>query len=254
MKKKKIKDLFRLIPFLFILYIYTGFFLFPSNISAERGQMDSPGYVIQMPNVNMSSGSMSKSGKTITQTSGQTAPGEYDKDGYIVKSGFQYIYTAIEEFSFSISNLNLAYGSLVPETPETQTTTLSVNAPSVGGYQVTAYESHPLRNENGEEIDDTTCDNNDCDEIDSGEWDDSNIDGFGYRMSGDDIADGFTQANYYKQFANIEDPAESPEEVMGANVISLEREATVHAKLNILGTQESGKYKTELVFICTPEY
>lgn len=200
----------------------------------------------------MTGGKKTGSGKTLTDTVGQTAPGQYDSNGYIVKAGFQYIYP-FEPFSFSISDLDIAFGSLVPETPSIEETTLKVSAPSVGGYSVTTYETGPLESTTGATIPDTTCDADDCDEQTAGVWQQSNTYGFGFNLQGDDVAADFTDDTYFRQFADQPD-GETPQEIMGADSPAIDRTATASFKVNISGIQTAGDYQTSVVFICTPEY
>jgi hypothetical protein len=64
--------------------------------------MRSTNYIIDFGNFNMTSGSKSSTSYKVTDTVGQTAPGEYLSTGYKVGAGFQYIY-ALPRFSFRIT-------------------------------------------------------------------------------------------------------------------------------------------------------
>ena len=61
----------------------------------------------------------------LTTSLGQSAAGQFDSAGYTVKAGFQYLYSIIP-FRFSVSNTNINLGTLLPSTPSTATTTLTV--------------------------------------------------------------------------------------------------------------------------------
>jgi hypothetical protein len=231
------------------------FFFFIIAFKAKADNMSSDNYQIQMGNFNMMSGSKSSSGYQMLDTGGQTAPGEYTSAGFIVKAGFIYIKTLIP-FSFSISDTTIDFGTLTSQTPATQTTDLTVSAGGAGGYQVIAYENHPLEITTGStQIPDTTCNGGaeTCDEQTAALWDLSNKYGFGFNASGDDIPADFTDSDHFRQFAD-NSIGETPQAVMESEHAGSQRQSTITFKINISGIQASGIYQTGVVFICTPAY
>jgi hypothetical protein len=134
-----------------------GWLSFFSGLTlAER--LESSSFIIQMGNLNMGSGQQDSASYQLTNTTGQTAAGPFDGLSEFLGSGFQYIYT-IGGFRFSISKLNIDFGTLVIGTHSTDNLTLTLDAKGAGGYTVYAYELHPLRHQNGvATIPDTTCD------------------------------------------------------------------------------------------------
>jgi hypothetical protein len=200
----------------------------------------------------MTSGSKSSTNFNILDTVGQTAAGEYDSSGFKVKAGFPYIKTIIP-FSFTISNLSLDLGTLVPQTFSTTTNTLTISAGGAGGYSVTALENHQLQlNNTATEIPDTTCDTS-CSETDADVWTNTDNYGFGYNMAGDDVPAAFVDSTYFKQFAD-ESAAETAQVVMSSNSVVSSETATVTYKANVSTTQAAGNYQNSIIFIATPGY
>ncbi len=214
--------------------------------------MSSDSYKIQWGNINIGGGKKSSTGYTITDTIGQIAPGLYSSTGFSVRSGFQYIYTLVP-FSFTISDLSIDLGSLNPQNPSTDTNQLTVTAGGAGGYQVLAFEDHPLRSEGGIDISDTTCDTGNCDETNAEPWTQNNIYGFGFNINGDDIPSDFVDTTYFRQFANSES-GEIPQSVMVGTSVTETSQATVTYKANVSATQATGNYETGIVYIAVPTY
>jgi len=213
--------------------------------------MSSESYKIIFGNFNITAGKKSSSSYTLTDTVGQTAAGEFDSSGYIVKAGFQYLY-ALYDFSFQISDLTIDFGTLVPGAPVTATNVLTVSAPGAG-YAVSVFENHPLENGDGNQIPDTTCDDGSCTEAQAAPWTLTTTHGFGFNLSGDDVASDFVDGSYFRQFANLAG-GESPQVIMSSSQAGKNRQATVTYKVNISGDQAAGEYSNNLVFIATPSY
>ncbi|MCD6225690.1 hypothetical protein J7J95_01245 [bacterium] len=225
-------------------------FLFFKIIQAVN--MTSNSYKIQWGNINIGSGEQSSSSYQLSATLGQIAPGKFSSTGYIVRAGFQYIHSVIP-FSFTISDLSIDFGSLVAQTPKTATNTLTVSAGGAGGYQVLAYENHPLRSEQNEDIPDTTCDSGTCSETTADVWTQNTTYGFGFNMSGDDVPSDFVDSTYFRQFANKENN-ESPQVVMSSNSVTSSATATVTYKVNISSSQAAGNYENAITFVAIPIY
>jgi hypothetical protein len=222
------------------------------NLPARAVNMESENYKIQWGNINIGGGKKSSTSYTVTDTIGQNAPGLYTGAGYTVRSGFQYIHTIVP-FSFVISDLTIDLGSLSIGNSSVDTNTLTVTAGGANGYEVLAYEVHPLRSENNDDIPDTTCDNGSCDETNAEEWTQDTTYGFGYNIQGDDIPADFTNSDYFRQFANDE-AGEVHQSVMSNNSVTEQSQATVRYKANISATQETGSYETSIVYIAVPKY
>ncbi len=211
---------------------------------------------IDFANLNMGGGAPSGSGKKLTFTTGQTAPGLYTGTNYKVRAGFQYVYTLIP-FRFSISQTQIDFGTLTPTNPITRTNTLTISNGSANGYQVTAFENHQLLNPaNGMTIPDTTCDNGLCTETTSAQWSNTLTYGFGYRcdnVTGSDCATGFTNSSYYKQFADAS-LNESPQSVMVGTNVGRSKKVQITYKVNISGTQPAGTYTNTITYVATPTF
>ncbi|AKM78977.1 MAG: hypothetical protein UX85_C0004G0019 [Candidatus Beckwithbacteria bacterium GW2011_GWB1_47_15] len=219
---------------------------------ARAENMSSDSYELQFTNLNMTSGSKSSNNYNILDTVGQTAPGQYDSTGYIVRAGFPYIKTIIA-FAFTISDLSIDFGALTPSSFSTQTNTLTVSAGGAGGYSVAAFANHPLKLQTSSTtIPDTTCDTA-CDETTAAVWTNSANFGFGFNMSGNDIPADFVNSTYFRQFADAS-AAETAQIVMSSANVGQDRSATATYKVNISATQAAGDYENAVTFIATPGY
>lgn len=218
--------------------------------SAQAETLKSSNYTIRLGNFNMTSGFKSSASYNLTDTVGQIAAEFFSSTGYHVKAGFQYIYT-LYDFSFSISSLAINL-SLIPNTFSTASHTLTVSAPGQG-YSVSVYETSKLTNASSDTIADTTCDSGTCTETSAGVWTTATNNGFGYNLTGNDIAADFVSSSYFRPFPDAS-LSESPAVVMTTTAAGKNRVATVNYKLSPSGTQASGSYTTQIVYIATPVY
>lgn len=240
-----LKIFFLFLIFQILIFLY-------SQIPSQAVNMSSDSYKIQWGNINIGGGRKTSGSYTVTDTIGQMAPGPYSSTGYKVRAGFQYIYTIIP-FSFTISDLEIDLGSLTPGTTATDTNQLTVTAGGAGGYQVLAFEDHPLRNESSIDIPDTTCDTGTCDETDADPWTENDKYGFGFNINGDDTPSDFVDTTYYRQFADDESN-ETHQPVMIGTSVTESSQATVTYKANVSATQAMGNYETGIVYIAVPTY
>lgn len=220
--------------------------LFAQNYSSSNFKID-------FGNINLTSGSKTSPSFNLTDTVGQNAPGQFNSSTTLIKSGFQYIYDNFKYFRFSISNLNIAFGSLVPGTPSTATNTLTITTPYGQGYSILALEADTLKNQVGNTIPDTICDSGTCTELASGPWINNSTYGFGLNASGAGSTGIFSSSIQYRQFAN-QNLGESPQTIATENSSVTNRQTTITYKINIPGTQASGDYQNKIVFIAVPKY
>jgi hypothetical protein len=227
---------------------------YAAPIWAERLESDS--YVIQFGNFNMTSGEKSSSSYNVTDTVGQTGAGpfgSYGSSSYFVGSGFQYIYQ-IDTFGFRLSSVAIDLGTLTPNVHSTASHNIGITTRGAGGYTVYAYELHPLRHSNGTTtIADTTCNAGTCTQTTAGVWTTQTIPGFGFNMSGNDVAADFTNSTYFRQFAD-RSSAETMQAIMSSSNIAANRVATVTYKAGVSGNQAAGNYQTGVVFVAVPGY
>lgn len=248
---------------IFFTFLFLSLFLPPIVKGVD---MESSLYQIKYGNVNIGALHPTSANYSLSTTIGQTAAQEFSSSGYIVKAGFQY-WHSIVPFTFSISDNTINLGSLLPDTPSTATTNLSVSFGAAGNYQVTAVEEGPLQTMGGEVIDDTSCDSGSCDETTAAAWTSNSTYGFGYKMSGEDVPATFTTcgANCYRRFANSQalPTAETPVVVMSSNNVTVDltskpkdiiHQSTVTFKANVSGNQAAGSYQTVINFVAIPTY
>ncbi|MCX7881509.1 MAG: hypothetical protein N2482_03320 [Patescibacteria group bacterium] len=239
----------------FFLFLFLVFLLLFFSQKIFALNMESPLYKIQYGEIGIAGGKKSSDSYQLSDTLGQLAAGEFQSNGYIIKAGFQYLYSIIP-FRFSISDTRIDLGTLLPNTPSTASTTLTVSFGASGQYLVTAIEEGKLRTLNEQNfIPDTQCDGgiNTCNETQAKIWTSNNAYGFGYNMNGQDIPTDFINTNYYRPFPdrnNNEDPAI----VMSSTNVGKNRQSTMTFKVNISSIQPAGSYQTVINFVATPSY
>lgn len=246
------------------LFLGICFLEFPkfwnSKILAQH--FESSSYVIDWGNFNMTAGNKSSTNYKLSDTVGQIAPGLYSNSGLKVKSGFQYIYDSLTNFTFTIDNLNLAYGSLVPGIGSTVSNNITITTPSGAGYQIMAAENHPLQLNSLIKIPDTACDGNACSISSSALWTDAATYGFGFNAIGinnSGVATNigtsayFPNNNYYRPFANLA-ATDSPQTIMSESSAVKAHSARITYKVNISASQSAGDYENGVTFIAVPTY
>ena len=237
---------------LILLFLAIPYSLIPNPSHAVP--MDSSRFKIESANVEIAGGNKSSTSYKLADTVGQLAAGQYSSTGYVVKAGFQYLHSIIP-FRFSISDINIAFGTLVPSTPSTATTNLTVYFGGAGQYQVTAIEEGALKTLSGNSVPDTSCDGGaeTCSESQAKTWSSSTAYGFGYNMSGNDVPADFISGTQYRPFPD-RTAAESPVVIMSSSDVGKNRQSTMTFKANISPIQPAGSYQTIINFVATPSF
>ena len=238
-----------------VIFVYIGSIIASPLAIAET--MSNNLYRITWGNFNMAAGKPSNASYAVSYTAGQLAPGLYTGTNFIVKSGFQYIYSIIP-FAFSINNIFIDFGTLTPANPVVRTNILSVSNQSAGGYIVTAFENHQLfAPATGQYIPDTTCDGGSCSETAPGGWSSSLTYGFGYRCDIVSVTNycnsDFSIVSNYKQFAD-NSKSEIPQTVFSSHVSGRNQQAQVSYKANVSSVQANGAYSNFITYIATPTF
>lgn len=221
-----------------------------SSVFAQNS-MESTNYSIDYGNINVTSGEKSSQNYNLTDTVGQFGPGQYNSNGFMVRAGFQYIYSSVP-FYFSISKTSIPFGAISPQTPVIDSALLTVTN-SVGGYSVTAAENTPLQNNINGYIPDTSCDNDSCNLNQAGPWFLNTSYGFGYNMDGDDVPATFEEETYFQPFPS-EVQSQTPAIVMSSTKPSIDRQATITFKVNVSNQQQPGSYQNIISFTAVPKY
>lgn len=236
----------------FSLIIFSiAFVLFDQNALADN--LTSPSFDIKMGTINITGGSKSSASYTLNDTVGQTAQGEFNSAGFTVKAGFQYVYDP-NPFTFTISDIDLDYGSLIPGTPSTLTNILTINTGSAYGYAVKAIEDHSLKLISGTDtIPDTSCDlATPCTITDATVWTDNARYGFGYNANGTDADTEFVNNTYFRPFPI--QGTDQPVTVMSKNTPATNSNVTVTYKVNISGSQAAGTYQNGIQYLAIPAF
>jgi hypothetical protein len=249
----KLKSLF------FVLFIFLTFFL-SKNVLAQH--FSSTDYNIDWGNFNMTSGHKDSSNYSLTDTVGQNAPGPYTGNGFVLKSGFQYIYDMLNQFSFSINYISIDLGTLTPGIASTATNIITITTPSGHGYQIMAQENHPFAQSTGVTIPDTTCNiGSTCSEITANIWDSATAYGFGFNViginnsgavTGIGTSNYFLDNTYFRQFAAV--PPKASQTIMSENSPVKNHSARVSYKTNISALQAAGNYENAIIFTAIPKY
>lgn len=253
---------FLLFTFVCISYLIT---YHPSLVTVLATTFSSDNYVIEMGNLNLTSGKKTSASYTLTDTVGQNTPGLFTSNGYLVKSGFQYIYETFYTFSFTINDTDLSInlGSLSPGVGSTDSHTITVSSPAGHGYQILAAENSPLSLASGSTIPDTSCNGGaeTCTIDSSALWTDTSAYGFGFQTLGLNTSlavtnigtsQFFTDTDHYRPFANLD--TDSPQTIMEEDSPTRTRTARVTYKANISAEQPAGDYENSIVFIAVPKY
>lgn len=247
---KRFSKSYTIIRVLLAISLFTSHFsLFTSSTRAET--LTSPNYKIRLGNFNMTSGMKDSTSYNLTDTVGQIAADFFSSSGYHVKAGFQYIYT-LYDFSFAISSLALDLGTLTSNTFSTATNTLTVTAPGQG-YSVSVLESNKLTSIAGSTIPDTTCDSGTCTETSAGVWSTATNNGFGFNVNGSDVSADFVGVTYFRPFPDLS-LSEPSATIMQSAAPGKNRTSTVTYKVSPPGSQASGIYTTQIIYIATPVY
>lgn len=245
--------------YLALCLLFSSLFFGALGAKVFAEEMKSDSYKIQFGNFNMGSGRRDGDTYILSDTMGGLAAGPYGQYGssnYFIGSGFQYVYQ-IDYFFFSISKLSIELGELFADSFKTDAHTINITTNGASGYNVYVFENHPLRQiavdlPDAADINDTNCDAG-CDESAAGLWTDASNAGFGFNVTGDDVASDFINSNYFRQFANNEN-GESMQSIMGSSNVALDRSATVNYKAAMPGNQVAGNYQTSIVFVAVPGY
>ncbi|MEK7458480.1 MAG: hypothetical protein AAB612_03305 [Patescibacteria group bacterium] len=234
-----------------VLVIFTASLL--AHAPKVQANLSSNSYIIQYNNLNMTSGKKTSGSYTLTDTNGQTASGKYGTTGYIVRSGFQYIYS-IGTFSFVISNTSIDFGTLSPNVFATATTSIAVSAKGAGGYTVTAFENYPLKKVGtSTTIPNTSCNSSSCTYGTAAVWTDATKAGFGYNMTGSDYPSGFVDSTYFKPFADLSQ-SQPAQTIMSNSGVVKKQQGIVTYKIAVSGNQAAGQYENHIIYIATPGY
>lgn len=228
-----------------------------SIINIVNGQIMTNGsYTIEEGNLNSFAGQATDTNYTVNDTGGGLAPGIYEGTNYKIRANFGYggEASSSSDFSFSISNTAVSFGTLNPGEPITRANTLTVSSPNAG-YQITGSENHPLQNTTNSTIPNTTCDSGNCSQAISGLWVSPLTYGFGYRCdsvsSSNNCASGFSTANYYKSFSNTA-TSQNPQIIMASSIPVSNNIGQITYKLNISGSQASGLYQNAIQYVAVP--
>lgn len=244
------------------IFLSVDILVLPDLARADR--LESASYVVTFGNFNTTSGEKDSASYHVTDTVGQAGSGPFGKfndagANYYLGAGFQYVHQ-IQEFSFTVENLSIDLGTLYPNTLTTAATqtNLTITSGSAGGYDVYAYEAHPLElASQTDSIADTTCDSGDCSESDADPWTLGTNHGFGFNASGTTVPssapNGFEGSTYYRQFAD-DSLGETMQTVMTSPTVATDDTATITYRAAVAESQTAGEYTTHVVFVAVPGY
>ena len=245
--------------FILLIIIFNFAFLAFNLRSAVAQTMSDDNYILQLQELDAARPKPTIKNSTLG-VSDQKAPEQKPEPNYTVAP-----------FTFSISETIINFGTLSPTNPIKRANKLTVSNGSASGYSVIAFEDRELSaavaslsNATGTFdvpsdatfIPDTTCDNGQCSEIHSALWSNPLTYGFGYRCDnvlGSDCASGFSEVEFYKQFANAS-LSETPQKVAMGSKAEKEKTVRITYKINISGTQAKDSYQNVVTYIAVPNF
>jgi hypothetical protein len=260
-------------------YLFICLFIYSGSVNAINFYSNE--YRIQMGTVDSGGGKMTdpvNDSYNLSSSIGQTAAKEFQSNGYVVKAGFQYIYSRVP-FTFSLSTVQVDLGTLIPSVPSSGTITLKVSFGGAGQYIVTALPAEPLTNYAGTStIPSTSCNGgvDTCTTTNAKLWTSTSTYGFGYGMAGQDVPTDFINGSYYRPFPNSL-LSEAPSIIMQSTNVTADitptpaipytpapaltgvprsttHQAVITMKANVSTLQAGGAYKTVLRFLATPSF
>ncbi len=155
----------------------------------------------------------------------------------------------IQDFSFTISDISLDFQAPEPNTLTTKTNTLTISAPGLNGYSVLASTNHPLKLEaTTTTIADTSCDQNSCHPSQAASWTKTTTHGFGYNLTGQDIASDFIDSTYFRPFN------QTPTTILTSTNPTTKSLSLVTYQLNLPTTQAAGSYTNQIIYYALPSY
>lgn len=236
------------------LTLLLGLFRFTAQpiFGQPVGEMSSASFIIQMGNFNMTGGTKSSSSYTLTDTVGETAPGEYSSTGYYVFAGFQYIYT-IPRFTFRIIDTDIDLGEQVLDTFSTASHDLVVTT-RASGFQLLARADGPLSRAPlaAATIPFTDCDTS-CTISSAGVWTTPTNHGFGFNAQGSYVETDFTDATYFRPFADAS-AAENAQLIASHDSVVKDAVTTITYQLSVGVDQAAGNYATAIDYTAIPGY
>lgn len=260
-----------------IFFILFLFFAQPT----QAVNMESEQYRIQFGTIDIGGEKMTDTDNntyTLTTSLGQSAAKEFASNGYTIKAGFQYVYSRIP-FTFSVSNTKVDLGALLPNFFHKGQLTLKVSFGGAGQYIVTTRADGPFKQITGNEsIPATMCDGgvNTCTITLAKPWTSTSSYGFGFNMTGQDIASDFINNTYYRPFSNAlipenpavimqsvnvtanltptPNPTYSPAPSLAGTPRDTTHQSIMTISTNISSIQPAGSYSTVIRFLATPSF
>ena len=222
-----------------ILLIFSILLIFTAEL-VKAQEMQSPQYKLEDSTIDVSPQDEASVAYTIGQSWGPLAGREFQKQGYVVRTGFEDGQEV--GLNFTISQTSLFFEKLKPNKPVVVETDLSVQSHDIP-YQIAAIEEGPLQSKNGSIIENTKCDNlrSICLPQKPAPWNVSSNYGFGYSFDKQDYQP-FPDLKFHNKAAvvisTIDESPSSPTKIF--------------FKTNIADQQADNNYQTVINFILAP--
>ena len=242
------------------LFVYWITGLFSPSASAQT--MSNDNYILQLQELDVSMSKPTIKNRTLG-VSDQQASEQKPEPNYKIQAGFVDDKSK-SPFTFSVSETLIDFSTLSPTNPIKRSNKLAVSNGSANGYSVIASEDRELSSSPTSNVAsassgfilDTTCDNGLCSEARSALWTNPLTYGFGYRCEnivGTDCASGFSEVEFYKQFANAS-KSKKPQKVASATNTGKNKTVQITYKVNVSGTQQFAFYSNTITYIAVPNF
>lgn len=230
---------------LITLLLAASSWLLAPRVAADT--MENSNYILHGSNLNSITGDNSMN-KPFPESAARVSD-----TNFTVRSGFGDAGPGTK-FTFTVSPVEIDFGTIVPGEPVSRTNTLSITKSPNLSYQITVFENHVLKMSQGQAIPDTTCDDGACSEVSASGWSNPLTYGFGYRcenVTGSDCSADFSQSMAYKHFANDE-AHESAQVILKSSGTRRAAQSQITYKVNVAATQASGEYQNTIMYIASP--
>jgi hypothetical protein len=226
----------KLIAKVLILFLF-GVFVFKNSCQA---QMSSGSYKINADSINFGGAPSSSATYKMNDTMGEIATGQSASGTYKMNAGFWYMVNTY--LTLTVDSHTKDLGSLLPGSPVTGQSTITVTTDSWDGYSLSVSKDHKMRHTDGT----TTIDDHGGSIATPLLWQAPNNLGFGFTIisgSGVDSKWGSSPDYKYAAFPDVATAAHTKSDYKSES-----DETVIGYKADVLASQKSGAYSCTITY------